>query len=97
MYNYLNSVIEPWDGPAAIAAYDSKWIIAASDRNGLRPLRYTITKDKLIFAGSETGMVQIDESNILHRGRVGPGQMISLDVEKGKYFDDIKIKDKLSK
>ena len=96
MYNYLNSVIEPWDGPAAIAAYDGKWIIAASDRNGLRPLRYTITKDKLIFAGSETGMVQIDESNILHRGRVGPGQMISLDLEKGKYFDDIKIKDKLS-
>lgn len=46
MYNYLNSVIEPWDGPAAIAACDGKWVVAASDRNGLRPLRFTITKDK---------------------------------------------------
>ena len=96
MYNYLNSVIEPWDGPAAVAAYDGKWVIAASDRNGLRPLRYTITKDKMLFAGSETGMVHIDEENILYRGRVGPGQMISLDLEKGQYFDDLKIKDKLS-
>ena len=66
MYNYLNSVIEPWDGPAAVAAYDGKWVIAASDRNGLRPLRYTITKDKMLFAGSETGMVHIDEENILY-------------------------------
>ena len=51
--------MEPWDGPAAIAATDNEWVIVANDRNGLRPLRYTITKDKLLFAGSETGMIRI--------------------------------------
>ncbi len=96
MYNYLNSVIEPWDGPAAIAAFDGRWIVAASDRNGLRPLRYTITKDKMLFAGSETGMVHVSEDNIQYRGRVGPGQMISLDLDKGKYYNDKKTKDHLS-
>ena len=96
MYNYLNSVIEPWDGPAAVAAFDGRWIIAASDRNGLRPLRYTITKDKMLFAGSETGMVHVSEDNIQYRGRVGPGQMISLDLDKGKYFNDKKTKDHLA-
>ena len=96
MYNYLNSLIEPWDGPAAIAACDGKWLVAASDRNGLRPLRYTITKDKLFFAGSETGMIPVSEDNILFKGRVGPGQMISLDLDKGKYYNDKKTKDHLS-
>ena len=96
MYNYLNSVIEPWDGPAAVAAFDGRWIVAASDRNGLRPLRYTITKDKMLFAGSETGMVHVSEQNIQYRGRVGPGQMISLDLDKGKYFNDKKTKDHLA-
>ena len=96
MYNYLNSVVEPWDGPAAVAAFDGRWIVAASDRNGLRPLRYTITKDKMLFAGSETGMVHVSEDNIQYRGRVGPGQMISLDLDKGKYFNDKKTKDHLA-
>jgi len=96
MYNYLNSLIEPWDGPAAIAACDGKWVVAASDRNGLRPLRFTITKDKLFFAGSETGMIPVAEDNILFKGRVGPGQMISLDLDKGKYYNDSKTKDHLS-
>ena len=82
MFNFLNSTMEPWDGPAAIAACDGKWLVAASDRNGLRPLRYTITKDKLFFAGSETGMIPVAEDNILFKGRVGPGQMISLDLDK---------------
>ena len=96
MYNYLNSLIEPWDGPAAIAACDGKWVVAASDRNGLRPLRFTITKDKLFFAGSETGMIPVSEDNISFKGRVGPGQMISLDLDKGKYYNDEKTKDHLS-
>jgi Glutamate synthase domain 1 len=58
LFNFLNSTMEPWDGPAAIAATDNEWVIVATDRNGLRPLRFTITKDKLLFAGSETGMVK---------------------------------------
>ena len=61
LFNFLNSTIEPWDGPAAICATDAKWILAAVDRNGLRPLRYSITSDGLIFAGSETGMIKIPE------------------------------------
>ncbi len=93
MYNYLNSVIEPWDGPAAIAATDGNWILAATDRNGLRPLRYTITKDKILFAGSETGMVPVQEENIIYRGRVGPGQMIAVNLDEGVYYNDKKIKD----
>ena len=97
MYNYLNSVIEPWDGPAAIAATDGNWILAATDRNGLRPLRYTITKDKILFAGSETGMVPVKEENIIYRGRVGPGQMIAVNLDEGVYYNDKKIKDYLSR
>ena len=61
LFDVLNSTIEPWDGPAAICASDSKWAIAATDRNGLRPLRYSITTDKIFCAGSETGMVEIPE------------------------------------
>ena len=57
LFNFLNSTMEPWDGPAAIAATDNEWVIVATDRNGLRPLRYTVTRDKLLFAGSETGTV----------------------------------------
>ena len=60
-YLILNSTIEPWDGPAAICATDSKWVLAATDRNGLRPLRYSITSDNLFFAGSESGMIEIPE------------------------------------
>ncbi len=71
MFLYCNAVMEPWDGPAAIAATDGRWVIAGLDRNGLRPLRYTITTDGLLIVGSETGMVKLD------RGadrREGPGR-----------------------
>ena len=81
LFNFLNSTIEPWDGPAAISATDGKWIIAAQDRNGLRPLRYTVTSDKLLFAGSETGMVPIPDEKILFKGRLGPGQVIAVDLD----------------
>ena len=73
LFDVLNSTIEPWDGPAAICASDSKWAIAATDRNGLRPLRYSITTDKIFCAGSETGMVEIPEKKIIEKGRLGPG------------------------
>ena len=68
LFNFLNSTMEPWDGPAAIAATDNEWVIAANDRNGLRPLRYAITKDKLLFAGSETGMIALNEKRIIKVG-----------------------------
>ena len=97
LFDVLNSTIEPWDGPAAICATDSKWAIAATDRNGLRPLRYSITSDNIFCAGSETGMVQIPESKIISKGRLGPGQLIAVNLKKGKIYNDKEIKDYLSK
>ncbi|MDC3087512.1 glutamate synthase large subunit [Candidatus Pelagibacter sp.] len=97
LFNFLNSTMEPWDGPAAIAATDNEWVIAANDRNGLRPLRYAITKDKLLFAGSETGMIKLNEKKILSKGRLGPGEIIGVKIEKGKVFSNDQIKDYLAK
>jgi len=97
LFNFLNSTIEPWDGPAAIAATDGRWTIVATDRNGLRPLRYTISKDKLLFAGSETGMVPIQNEKVISKGRLGPGQIIAIDLDNGKFFNSKDIKDYISK
>ena len=97
LFNFLNSTIEPWDGPAAICATDAKWVLASCDRNGLRPLRFSITSDNLFFAGSETGMIKIPESNVIEKGKLGPGQIIAIDLKKGKLFKDKEIKDLLAK
>jgi len=97
LFNFLNSTMEPWDGPAAIAATDNDWVIAATDRNGLRPLRYTVTRDKLLFAGSETGMVDLDEKKIVTKGRLGPGEIIGVRIEKGKVYKNSEIKNYLAK
>jgi glutamate synthase (NADPH) large chain len=96
MYAYANAVMEPWDGPAAICATDGRWMVAGLDRNGLRPLRYTVTQDGLLFVGSETGMVVLDEARIAKKGRVGPGQMIAVDLGEGKLYEDRAIKDRLA-
>ena len=95
LYAYANAVLESWDGPAAICGVHDEWAIAGMDRNGLRPIRYTLTED-FVVAGSETGMVEIDESKILERGRVGPGQMIAVNFKEGKFYSDSEIKNKLS-
>ena len=97
LFNFLNSTMEPWDGPAAIAATDNDWVIAATDRNGLRPMRFTITKDKFLFAGSETGMINLKEKNIIAKGRLGPGEIIGVRIESGKLFKNDKIKNFLAK
>ncbi|UWQ83466.1 glutamate synthase large subunit [Leisingera caerulea] len=97
MYSYCNSVMEPWDGPAALAMTDGRWICAGLDRNGLRPMRYVVTGDGLVIAGSEAGMVPIDEASVVEKGALGPGQMLAVDMEKGKLFRDTEIKDKLSR
>jgi len=96
MYSYCNSVMEPWDGPAALAATDGNWVIAGLDRNGLRPMRYSVTHDGLLVVGSETGMVQIPEENVREKGRLGPGQMVGVNLKEGKFFKDRDIKDRLS-
>ncbi|MFU1478187.1 glutamate synthase large subunit [Roseovarius sp. C7] len=97
MYSYCNSVMEPWDGPAALAMTDGRWVCAGLDRNGLRPMRYVVTSDGLLIAGSEAGMVPLDERNVREKGALGPGQMLAVDMKKGLMFPDREIKDKLSK
>ncbi|WP_322964750.1 glutamate synthase large subunit [Sphingomonas fuzhouensis] len=96
MYQYLASVMEPWDGPAALAMTDGRWAVAGMDRNALRPLRYTLTADGLLIVGSESGMVVVPEATITAKGRLGPGQMIAVDLAEGRLYDDRAIKDQIS-
>ncbi len=96
LFLYCNAVMEPWDGPAAITATDGHWAIAGLDRNGLRPMRYTITRDGLLVVGSETGMVKLAEDRIVQKGRVGPGQCIGVDLDSGRFHADRELKDLLA-
>ena len=96
MYSYCNSVMEPWDGPAALAMTDGRWVCAGLDRNGLRPMRYVVTGDGLLIAGSETGMVPVDEATVREKGALGPGQLLAVDMKDGKLYRDVEIKDKLA-
>ncbi len=96
MYAYCNSVMEPWDGPAALAMTDGKWVCGGLDRNGLRPMRYVITGDGMLIAGSEVGMVPVDEMNVVEKGALGPGQMIAVDMREGKLYHDKDIKNRLA-
>ena len=96
LYAYANAVMEPWDGPAAIAAYDGRWAIAGLDRNGLRPMRYAVTRDNILAVGSEAGMCPLDEENIVRKGRVRPGGMIAADIQENKFYEHGAIIDKLA-
>ncbi len=96
MYAYSNAVMEPWDGPAALAATDGRWVIAGMDRNGLRPMRYVVTGDGLVIAGSEVGMVPVDETSVVEKGRLGPGEMLAIDLGTGRLLHDAQIKDELA-
>ncbi|KIN74340.1 glutamate synthase large subunit [Sulfitobacter guttiformis] len=96
MYSYCNSVMEPWDGPAALAMTDGRWVCAGLDRNGLRPMRYVVTSDGMLIAGSEAGMVPLDEARVIRKGALGPGQLLAVDMQEGKLFGDTEIKDKLA-
>ncbi len=96
MYAYCNAVMEPWDGPAALAMTDGRWVCAGLDRNGLRPMRYVVTGDGLLIAGSEAGMVPVDETTVREKGALGPGQMIAVDMKTRKLFHDAPLKDMLS-
>ena len=96
MYSYCNSVMEPWDGPAALAMTDGRWVCAGLDRNGLRPMRYVVTGDGLLIAGSEAGMVPVNEANVVEKGALGPGQMIAVDMQDGRLFHDQEMKDALA-
>ncbi len=96
LYNYVNGVMEPWDGPAAIAAVAGKWALVGMDRNGLRPMRYVVTANDLVIAGSEAGMVPQDEGGILEKGRLGPGEMLAVDMDQPRLYRDGELKDMLA-
>ncbi|MBI2066784.1 MAG: glutamate synthase large subunit [Deltaproteobacteria bacterium] len=95
-YEFHNLITEPWDGPAAIAFSDGKIVGAILDRNGLRPARYIVTDDDLMIMGSEVGIVEVDESHILRKGRLGPGMMIAVDTESGRLLENDEIKSMLA-
>ncbi|MCF8507211.1 MAG: glutamate synthase large subunit, partial [Hyphomonadaceae bacterium] len=96
LYAYANSVMEPWDGPAALAMFDGRWAIAGMDRNGLRPMRYALTEDGVLAVGSEAGMCSINEEIITRKGRVPPGGMIAVDVRDGKFYEHTALIDRLA-
>jgi glutamate synthase domain-containing protein 2/glutamate synthase domain-containing protein 3 len=85
-------MMEQWDGPAALAFSDGVRAGATLDRNGLRPMRYAITADGLFIAGSEAGTVAVDQANVIEKGRLGPGQMIVIDTERGEVLRNAEIK-----
>jgi glutamate synthase (ferredoxin) len=85
---YHTDCAEPWDGPAALAFSDGRVVGAALDRNGLRPCRFAVTKSGLVVAGSEAGLVDLDPEEVTHSGRLGPGQMLVVDLENHKIYED---------
>jgi glutamate synthase (NADPH/NADH) large chain len=95
-YEYHAALMEPWDGPAAIAFTDGRQIGATLDRNGLRPARYIITNDDKVVLASEVGVLPIPEESIRHKWRLQPGRMLLIDLDAGRIIDDAEIKQKLA-
>jgi len=95
-YEYHAAVMEPWDGPAAVAFTDGRQIGATLDRNGLRPSRYFVTDDDLVVLASETGVLEMPEEKIVKKWRLQPGKMLLIDLEQGRIIDDAELKDSLS-
>ncbi|MEM6517210.1 MAG: glutamate synthase central domain-containing protein, partial [Bacteroidota bacterium] len=92
-YEYNSCLMEPWDGPASIPFTDGNYIGAVLDRNGLRPSRYTVTKDGFVVMSSETGVIDIDPKNIERHGRLEPGKMFLVDMNQGRIIDDEEVKE----
>ncbi len=91
-YEYHSCITEPWDGPAAVAFTDGRFVGATLDRNGLRPARYYLTDDDMIILSSEVGVADVEESAIIRKERLHPGKMLLIDTEKGKIISDEEIK-----
>src|SRR5262249_30219457 len=86
-FAYQACLMEPWDGPAFLAFSDGRVVGAALDRNGLRPARYAVTVDGLVLAASEVGVLDVEEDRILYRGRLGPGDVVAVDLAAGRFLD----------
>ena len=95
-YEYYSGLQEPWDGPALLVFSDGKVVGATLDRNGLRPARYCITKDGLVVVGSESGVVDIPEADIVEKGRLGPGQMIAVDLTSHEVLKNWELKQRVA-
>ena len=95
-YEYHASLMEPWDGPAAIAFTDGKVIGATLDRNGLRPGRYIVTKDDLVVLASEAGVLEVPAEDIRKKGRLQPGRMFLVDTVQKRIISDAEIKKQLA-
>ncbi len=96
LYEYCNAVMEPWDGPAAVAAYDGRWALAGLDRNGLRPMRYALSEDGVLAVGSEAGMCPLAPETIVRRGALDAGGMLAFDFEEKKLYGHSEILDHLA-
>ena len=94
-YEFNGCIMEPWDGPASVPFTDGKFIGALLDRNGLRPSRYSVTKDGYVIMSSETGVVEIKPENVEHHGRLEPGKMFLVDMDAGRIIEDDEIKEKI--
>ncbi|MBK9161300.1 MAG: glutamate synthase subunit alpha [Nitrosomonadales bacterium] len=95
-YEYHAALMEPWDGPAAVAFTDGRMIGATLDRNGLRPARYLITDDDMVLMASEMGVLPVDEKKIVKKWRLQPGKMFLIDMQNGRIIDDVELKNQLS-
>ena len=95
-YEYHAAMMEPWDGPAAVAFTDGRQIGATLDRNGLRPARYLITDDDMVILASEAGTLSIPEHRIIKKWRLQPGKMLLIDLQQGRIIDDLEIKSQLA-
>ena len=95
-YEYHSCLMEPWDGPATIPFTDGRYIGAVLDRNGLRPSRYTVTSDGLVVLASETGVLELDPTKIVEKGRLHPGKMFLVDLEEHRIIPDEEIKRQVS-
>ncbi|MEY4593177.1 MAG: glutamate synthase large subunit [Pseudomonadota bacterium] len=95
-YEYHAAMMEPWDGPAAVAFTDGRQIGATLDRNGLRPARYLVTDDDLVVMASESGVLPIPEKKIVKKWRLQPGKMFLIDMDQGRIIDDKELKDSLA-
>lgn len=91
-YEYHSLLMEPWDGPAAVSFTDGNLVGATLDRNGLRPGRYWITEDGLVVFASEVGVIDVEPSKVVKKGRVSPGKMFLVDTEAGRIIDDAEVK-----
>ena len=96
-YEYNSCLMEPWDGPASIPFTDGNYIGAVLDRNGLRPSRYSVTKDGYVIMSSETGVVDLKPENIALHGRLEPGKMFLVNMEEGRIVNDEEIKSEIAK